>query len=83
MEEPRAEHMVGLKHLLRYVSAMIDFGLNYGCSTEELKLKGYSDSDLAGDVDDRKSTIGLLFFLGDNPITRLSQKQRVVAQSTC
>jgi hypothetical protein len=34
----------------------------------EAQLEGYSDSDLAGDIDTRKSTSGILFFLGSNDI---------------
>jgi hypothetical protein len=44
---------------------------------------GYSDNDLAGDIDDRRSTTGLLFFLGGNPVSWLSQKQKAVAKSSC
>jgi hypothetical protein len=48
------------------------------------KLLGYMDTDLAGDVDTRKSTSGIIvFFLGNNLISWLSQKQKVVALSTC
>jgi hypothetical protein len=46
-------------------------------------LKGFSDSDMAGDVDTRKSTTGVFFFLGDNPVSWQSQKQKVVALSSC
>jgi hypothetical protein len=44
---------------------------------------GFSDSDHAGDVDSRRSTSGVLFFLGKNLITWQSQKQKVVALSSC
>jgi hypothetical protein len=60
--------------------------LEFGCvykrqgSTE---LVGYNDSDLAGDVDDRKSTSGCVFLLGSSLVTWASQKQRVVALSSC
>jgi hypothetical protein len=46
-------------------------------------LQGYSDSDMAGDIDTRKSTTGVIFFLGKNPVSWQSQKQRVVALSSC
>ena len=36
---------------------------------EEAELVGYSDSDLAGDVNDRMSTTGVVFFLNGSPIT--------------
>ncbi|XP_066354614.1 secreted RxLR effector protein 161-like [Miscanthus floridulus] len=48
-----------------------------------LKLLGYSDSDHAGDLEKRKSTSGILFFLNDNVVTWTSQKQRVVSLSSC
>ena len=48
-----------------------------------LVLTGYSDSDLAGDTDDRKSTTGVIFFLGSNLVSWISQKQKVVALSSC
>ena len=38
---------------------------------------------MAGDVDDRKSTTGVLFFLGSSPISWQSGKQKVVALSSC
>ncbi|KAJ1257167.1 hypothetical protein BS78_K196000 [Paspalum vaginatum] len=38
---------------------------------------------MAGDVNGRKSTTGVIVFLGGNPMTWLSQKQRVVALSSC
>ena len=38
---------------------------------------------MAGDMDDRKSTSGVLFSLGGSPITWQSQKQKTVALSSC
>jgi hypothetical protein len=38
---------------------------------------------MAGDVDDRKSTTGTLFSFGDSPVAWQSQKQKVVALSSC
>jgi hypothetical protein len=35
---------------------------------------GYSDSDLASDVSDQRSTTGILFFLGGNLVSWISQK---------
>lgn len=46
-------------------------------------MTGFSDSDMAGDVNDRKSTTGVLFKLGNNVISWQSQKQNVVALSSC
>jgi hypothetical protein len=40
-----------------------------------LGILGYSDSDMGGDVDDSKSTLGMIFFLSNNPATWNLQKQ--------
>lgn len=83
MERPTEEHMAAVKRLLRYIAGTINFGLVYPCGSGEAKLVGYSDSDLAGDIDTRKSTSGALFFLGASPISWQSTKQRIVALSSC
>jgi hypothetical protein len=84
MEKPRQEHLAAVKHLLRYIAGTIDYGLVYPKLTKgDSRLIGYSDSDLGGDVDERKSTAGVIFFLGEMVISWSSQKQKTVALSTC
>ncbi|KAM0925571.1 hypothetical protein ACQ4PT_004106 [Festuca glaucescens] len=83
MENPTTEHMSAIKQILRYVKGTINLGCTYKNRKERLVLHGYSDSDMAGDVDDRKSTSGMVFYLGPNPISWNSQKQKVVALSSC
>jgi hypothetical protein len=86
MEAPRQEHLAAIKRVLRYVAGTVHWGLHYhpgGKKTMPPRLLGYSDSDLAGDVNDRKSTSGLIFFLAGGPIAWQSAKQRVVALSSC
>jgi hypothetical protein len=43
----------------------------------------FSDVDMAEDIDGRRSTSGVLVFLGSALISWLSLKQKVVALSTC
>ena len=43
---------------------------------------GFSDSDWAGNVDDRKSTIGGCFYVGANLVAWMSKKQNFVSLST-
>ena len=45
-------------------------------------LAGYSDADWAGNVDDRKSTLGGYFYLGNNLVSLMSKKQNSVSLST-
>jgi hypothetical protein len=47
------------------------------------KLIGYNDADMGDDIDDRKCTSGIVFFLAGNPVTWQAAKQRVVALSSC
>jgi hypothetical protein len=44
---------------------------------------GYIGSDHGGDIVHRRSTTGIVFFLGENLVTWCSHKQKVVALSTC
>jgi hypothetical protein len=46
-------------------------------------LIGFSDADFAGDVDARKSTTWVIFFLLNSSIIWQSMKQKFVAQSSC
>jgi len=45
-------------------------------------LTGYTDSDWARSVDDRKSTSGYVFHMGSGAISWASKKQSVVSLST-
>ncbi|KAK8450458.1 hypothetical protein SEVIR_6G031250v4 [Setaria viridis] len=83
MEHPTTEHMAAVRRVLRYVAGTIDYDCHYTRKEKDVELVGFSDSDHAGDIDTRKSTTGVLFFLGKNVITWQSQKQKVVALSSC
>jgi hypothetical protein len=82
MKAPTPEHWVAVKHILRYIKGMTNFGVIYLKERGKVKILGYSDSDMAGDVNDRKSTSGVAYFFRKNPVSWLSQKQKVVAQSS-
>jgi hypothetical protein len=59
-------------------------GVKY-CAGRGIKLEliGYSDSDMAGDKVDRKSTSGMIYFLSNGVVCWQSAKQKVVALSSC
>ncbi|KAG5536506.1 hypothetical protein RHGRI_024066 [Rhododendron griersonianum] len=82
MEEPVHSHWKALKRILRYIQGTVSLGLFYS-KAEDYKLVGYSDSDWCGDIDDRKSTAGYVFFMGDTAFTWLSKRQPIVTLSTC
>ncbi|KAK8445827.1 hypothetical protein SEVIR_9G391750v4 [Setaria viridis] len=84
MEAPGMQHWKAVKHILKYIKGTLGHGCHYKRNQSQVTdLIGYSDSDFAGDVDDRKSTPGMVFFLGTSLITWMSQKQRIVALSSC
>jgi hypothetical protein len=82
--------MGAVKHILRYVAGTTHWGFWYGRKEEGMEtLVGYCDSDYVGDIDQRHSTTGVIFFLADCPITWQSMKQKVeteyisTANATC
>jgi hypothetical protein len=84
MEAPGREHWTAVKHILRYLKGTLGYGCRYEKGAElKPMLVGYSDSDFAGDVEDRKSTSGVGYFLGSSLVTWASQKQKIVALSSC
>jgi hypothetical protein len=64
MQRPTTEHQQAVKRILRYVKGTVDYGLHYPRCPGAEHFIGYSDSDLAGDIDTSKSTSRTLFFFG-------------------
>ncbi|KAM3753912.1 hypothetical protein ACB098_03G127700 [Castanea mollissima] len=82
MEASKMTHLKTAKRILRYLKGTLDYGLLYSPS-KDFKLVGYSDSDWAGDTDDRKSTTGFVFYMGNTAFTWTSKKQPIVTLSAC
>ena len=83
------QHLLALKRLLRYLRQTSRYTLEYHsiASRNEiplssLMLHGYSDSDWAGDQEQRRSTGGYLFLFAHAAISWKSQKQRLVTLSS-
>ena len=66
---------------MRYIQGTKNHGLKY-IKEQENKLVGFTDSDWAGSLDDRKSTSGFVFCLGSNVISWSSKKQKTIALSS-
>ncbi|TYJ96683.1 putative mitochondrial protein [Cucumis melo var. makuwa] len=73
----RTSHLEAVKRILKYVHGTSDFGILYSYDTTSI-LVGYCDADWAGFSDDRKSTSGGCFILGNNLISWFSKKQNCV-----
>ena len=65
---PGIEHWKMIKKALRYLQVTKGLMLTYRRS-DSLQVEGYSDSDFAGDIDDRKSTSGYVFTLTGGAIS--------------
>ncbi|PNX88119.1 putative copia-type protein [Trifolium pratense] len=81
MERPTEIHVVAVKRILRYLKGTISYGLWYKREKND-ELTGWSDSDYAGDLDDRKSTSGYVFMIGSKVVSWSSKKQPIVTLST-
>ncbi|CAA7058249.1 unnamed protein product [Microthlaspi erraticum] len=79
--KPKQSHLQAVKKILRYVKGTVNLGIFYSKGSNR-NLAGYCDADWAGCADDRKSTSGGCFFLGNNLIAWLSKKQNSVSLST-
>ncbi|KAL8101163.1 hypothetical protein AgCh_033153 [Apium graveolens] len=81
MHHPQQLHWQAVKRLLRYLKHTAMFGL-YISSKSDNALYAYSDSDWAGNLLGRTSTIGYVLYYGDTPISWSSKKQKTVARSS-
>lgn len=82
MERPTKQHQQVVKHILRYSKVTIDYGLKYKKNEMENVVIGYTESYLAKDLNDIRSTTRIAFYLNENLVTRNSQKQKCVALSS-
>ena len=78
---PKESHMTTLKRIIKYVKTTIDFSVWYSKDTNDV-LAGYFDTDWAGNADDRKSTLGGCFYVGNSLVSWMSKKQNSIFLST-
>lgn len=77
IECPKEMHLLAAKWIFRYLQGMTDYELLYK-SGEWAYLFSFTNSDYAGDLDDRKSTFGYVFMMGSGAISWSSRKQSIV-----
>jgi hypothetical protein len=80
MHAPTSVHWSAAKRMLHYLKSSVDHGLFY--QKGPIQLTAYSNSDWAGDPDDRHSTTGFAVFLGHNLISWSAKKQPIVSRSS-
>ena len=77
LENPGKEHWEAVKWKLRHLRGNSDECLCFGASNPI--LKHYTDSDMAGDFDNRKSTTGYLCTFLGGAISLQSKLQKCVS----
>ena len=80
MSNPGRPHWEAVEWILRYLRGSTNLKLCFGSS--EPVLVAYTDADMAGDVDSRKSTSGNLITYAGGAVSWQSKFQKCVAFST-
>ncbi|KAJ7009759.1 Retrovirus-related Pol polyprotein from transposon TNT 1-94 [Populus alba x Populus x berolinensis] len=80
LSNPSKEHWSVVKWILRYLKGTSSFSLCF--ANNKPVLDGYTDADMAGDVDSRKSTSGYLMKFAEGAVSWQSRLKKCVALST-
>ena len=81
MSNPGEEHWKAVKWVLRYLVGSVEIGLCFKeGNKQENAVKGYVDSDYAGDLDKRRSLTGYVFTLFGNTVSWKASKQDTVTE---
>ena len=78
---PKEFHIIALKRIIKYVKTTTDFSVWYSKDIMDV-LARYSDTDWAGNANDRKSTSGGCFYVCNNLVSWMSKKQNSISLST-
>ena len=81
MHDPREKHIQAVVRILHYLKSTVGKGLLYQ-KHSTMVVEGYTDSDYASSLEDRRSTSGYCTLLGGNLVSWRSKKQSVVARSS-
>ena len=73
-------HWSAVKRIMRYLQSTMEHELCLG--GKDITLRGYCDADWAGDANERRSTTGYVFYVGDGAISWNCRRQPTIALST-
>jgi hypothetical protein len=77
----KESHLTAVRRIIRYVNDTFLYGIWYSRETN-LVVAGYSDANWAGNADDRKSTSGGYFYVGNNLVAWMSRNESSISLST-
>jgi hypothetical protein len=75
------EHSMTVKRIFRYLQDTLQMKLQFG-TTPSKEVLGYCDADWGGDLEDKRSTTGFVFMIGDGAISWSSKRQPTITLST-
>jgi hypothetical protein len=78
---PKQSHLEAVKRIFKYLKGTMTYGLWYP-KNQNFQLTAYSYVDWENCLDERKSTSGGAFFLGDSLVAWLSKKKGSISLST-
>ena len=78
---PKETHVVVVKIIFRYLKVTMYYGLWYP-KRNNFTLKVFTDVHWVGSIDDRKSTSGAAFYLGDCLVSWISKKKYYLSLPT-
>jgi hypothetical protein len=76
--DPIDFNLVVEKHMMRYLKGTLEFGLSYN-GDHDFRPIGYTDSDWAGSVSDRKSTSRCFLSLGSSMTSWKIRKKSIIS----
>ncbi|RVW22637.1 Retrovirus-related Pol polyprotein from transposon TNT 1-94 [Vitis vinifera] len=80
LSNPGMDHWKKAKRVIQYLQRTKDYMLTYRRSSH-LEIVGYSDSNFAGCLDNRRSTSGYIFMVDGRAVSWKSVKQTLIASS--
>ncbi len=81
-QNPGREHWKAAKRVLRYLKGTLDYGLMYDGLKAKSGLINISDSDWAGCIDTRNSTIGSLHYWDDMLVSWFCRQRKTALSSS-
>ncbi len=68
MQTPRKPHLDAMRRILRYIKHTLQCGIFYEAKSQ-LQVHGYMDANWVGNVSDKRSTSGFMFFFGSGVVS--------------
>ena len=83
---PGQEHVKASEDLFRYLKGTTKLGIKFSKPKSfdgKIEIRAFVDSDWAGCVDTRRSTIGFIIQIAGGPVSWKSKTIKTIAQSSC